>query len=84
MRELHHKDGRPFSFDRTTVRFIEPHETGEGSLLVLGPKAGPRSVHVAEDYDAVRKEVLQSDWDRTAEQFLSRGRSSDDDELVPF
>jgi hypothetical protein len=84
MRELHHKDGRPFSFDRTTVQFIQPHESGEGSLLVLGPKAIPRVVHVAEEYEAVRKEVLQSDFDRWADETAVRGTNQYDDESVPF
>lgn len=84
MRELHHKDGRPFSFDQTTVQFIEPHESGEGSLLVLGPKAIPREVHTAEEYEAVRKEVLQSDFARWADEAAARGSNPYDDESVTF
>lgn len=71
MRELHHRDGRPFSFDRSTVRYFEPHQSGEGTLMRFDPIASPGEVHVQEDYAAVSEMVMASDTSLAAKAFLA-------------
>jgi ribosomal protein L14 len=79
--ELHHVDGRPVSFDRTSVILIEPHVSGVGSLVTLGPIERPRDLHVSEEYAMIRTEVTMSVMDRVM-------RSMDEDREagrgVPF
>lgn len=62
--EFNYADGRPVSFDRHTVILIEPHESGTGTLVTLGPIERSRDLHLAESYAEVRKEVTMSVIDR--------------------
>lgn len=55
--EFHHSDGRPVSFARQTVLLVEPHESGNGTRLRLGPTDRTIDLHVREDYAAVMKEL---------------------------
>lgn len=71
MRELHRNDGLPFSFDPTTVRYYEPHPSGEGTLLRLDPIANPTEIHVQEDYATVAEQVTASDFALSARAFLA-------------
>jgi hypothetical protein len=83
MRELHYKDGRPFGFDQTMVRFLQPHESGEGTLMRLDPIASPVEIHVQEDYELAYDTITLDGFGFA----LKRGRSGvdlDEDDGVPF
>ena len=75
--ELNYIDGRPVSFDRASVILIEPHVSGAGTLVTLGPIERPRDLHVAEEYAMVRTEVTMSVMDRVVRR-LERDRASGD------
>ncbi len=62
--EFHHVDGRPVTFDRETVILMEPHFSGEGTLVRLGAAERAHDMHLSESYDHVRTEVTLSQTDR--------------------
>jgi hypothetical protein len=83
MRELHYKDGRPFGFDQAMVRFLSPHESGEGTLMRLDPIASPVEIHVQEDYQTAYDMVTLGSFARA----LKNGAYAtdlDDEDGVPF
>lgn len=89
MRELHHKDGRPFSFDPNAVIFFEAHQSGDGTLLRIGPGERWTEMHVLENYETVEKEIRETNSERALARFVARGGQTSasfmdslDDDLV--
>jgi len=75
--ELHYIDGRPVMFERNTVLLIEPHVSGSGTFLRLGPIERPTEIHVREEYDFVKTEVTMSAMDRGIRSFLERRQATE-------
>jgi hypothetical protein len=75
---MNYIDGRPVSFDRSIVILIEPHVSGTGTLVTLGPVEQPRDLHLVEEYTTVRTEVTMSVMDRALRRLRQdRGDGND-------
>lgn len=76
--EFHHAtDGRPVSFENHLVLIMEPHDSGTGTFVRLGPPERTHDLHLTEDYASVKREVTKT-W---VERWISD--SSDDPDLKP-
>jgi len=68
--EFHHIDNRPVTIERTSVLLMEPHISGSGTLMRVGPIERPYEFHLRDEYEFVKAEVLMSSISRAARSFL--------------
>lgn len=77
--DFHHVDNRPVAFEKSSVLLMEPHESGSGTFVRLGPIEHPRDMHLREDFELVSAEVKMSTMDR-----IMRSIAEDPENRVPF
>lgn len=78
--EFHHVDDRPVAFERRSVLLLEPHMSGAGTFVRVGPVEHPRDMHLRENYAEIKAEVTMS----STELFLRDMSDPHQDERVPF
>ena len=72
MIDFHYADGRPVSFAPHMVIHAEPHLSGSGTAVTLGPSERPREMHLRESYEKVMAEIRMTDIERAMRDFIAR------------
>ena len=69
----HYHDGRPVSFDRTTVIHLEPHESGSGTFVRVAFEGGSTGMHLREEYEFLKVRLAEGEFDRAIRELREEG-----------